>query len=160
MIHMLIGIPGSGKSTFAKNLKKELNCSVISTDYVRQHHPDWLESFIWPEVYRLSYQALIEGRDVIFDATNITPKVRKRFIDEVEKYGCKVSICGYYFNTPTNICLERVMLRNLDPNELYLPPEVVESYGARIIQPRLKEGFSFIKVIKKGEVVKVYGHKR
>lgn len=160
MIHMLIGIPGSGKSTYAKELKEELKCDVISTDYVRQSHPEWPESRIWPEVYRLSYLALVENRDVIFDATNITPKVRKRYIDEVENLGCNMSICGYYFDTPTKVCLERVMLRNLDPNELYLPPEVVESYGNRIIKPKLSEGFSSLKFIKNGEIVKTYGFKK
>ena len=31
MIYMLSGITGSGKSSYAKKLKKELNCEVLST---------------------------------------------------------------------------------------------------------------------------------
>ena len=37
MVHMLIGIQGSGKTTFAKEFIKNNNCKIASTDYVRQN---------------------------------------------------------------------------------------------------------------------------
>ena len=40
------------------------------------------------------------------------------------------------------------------PGERYLPPEVVESYGKRVIKPTLDEGFEFIKIIKGGKIIK------
>ena len=153
MIYVMIGIPGSGKSTYAKQLSKELGCEVISTDNLRNLHPDWPEDAIWPEVYRLNAESLRNGQDAIFDATNATPKVRKRFVDEVEKHGVTMQMAGYFFDTPWEECKERVIKRNTMPGERYLPPEIVESYGHSIIKPTLEEGFLFIKIVKNGEVI-------
>lgn len=155
MIYLLVGIPGSGKSTFCKKLKEELNCEVISTDQVRNEHPDWDESKVWPEVYQRAAKAVEEQRDAIFDATNTTPKVRKRFVDEVEKYGVRVKLSAYYFDTPWEVCYERVLVRNTLPGERFLPPEVVESYGKNIIKPTLDEGFEAIYVCKDNKIVEV-----
>ena len=52
-VHLMIGIQGSGKSTFSNQLSKKENIMIVSTDRVRQANPDWPEENIWPEVYRL-----------------------------------------------------------------------------------------------------------
>lgn len=153
MIHMLIGIPGSGKSTYALELSKTLKCEIVSTDVVRRDNPDWSESAIWPEVYKRCAIALKQNRDVIFDATNITPKVRKRFVDEVSKFGVEVKMAAYYFDTPANVCAKRVDKRNNDKTQYELPVSVVFSYASSIIYPTLEEGFSFIKRIVDGKEV-------
>lgn len=147
-VHMLIGIPGCGKTTFAKQLQKEINCEIVSTDIVRTLHNDWQEEAIWPEVYRLSYTILKSNKDMIFDATNITPKVRKRFIDNVKEYEVNFDVGAYYFTTPVNECIKRVNIRNDLPNERYLPIDVISSYGEKLIIPTIEEGFVFIKHIK------------
>ena len=154
MVHFLIGIQGSGKTTFSKLLASELNCEIISTDGLRNAHPDWEESKIWPEVYRLISEALKANVDIIYDATNITPRVRNRFKDELSKYNVEIKMGAYYFNTPWEECQKRVIQRNTDPNERFLPPEVVKSYADNIVMPTLDEGFSFIKIIEGGKVVK------
>lgn len=153
MIHMLSGITGSGKSSYSKKLRKQLNCEVVSTDELRNLHPDWSEDLIWPEVYRLLSDALKNNIDIIYDATNITPKVRNRIVTEIEKRGVKAIIGVYFFDTSWKVCLKRVIKRNEMPGERYLPPEVVESYGKRVIKPTLDEGFEFIKIIKGGKII-------
>lgn len=153
MIHMLIGIPGSGKSTYAFELAKKLNCEIVSTDLVRMDNPDWPETAIWPEVYKRCATALKQDVDVIFDATNITPKVRKRFVDEVVKLGANIKMGAYYFDTPTKTCAQRVDARNKAQTQYELPVSVVYSYASSIIYPTLEEGFSFIKRIVSGEEV-------
>ena len=153
MIYMLSGITGSGKSSYSKKLKKELNCEVLSTDELRNIHPDWSEDLIWPEVYRLLSEALKNNIDIIYDATNITPKVRNRIITEVEKHNVKAVVGVYFFDTSWKVCQKRVIKRNQIPGERYLPPEVVESYGKRVIKPTLDEGFVFIKTVKGGKII-------
>lgn len=140
-VHMMVGIPGSGKSTYARQLSQEKGYKVVSTDVIRMVHPDWEEPLIWPEVYRLTAEYLKNGTDVIFDATNITPKVRNRFKDEVSKYFNEFEVAAYYFDTLPVICAKRVEMRNKMANELYLPVEVVFSYGEKIVKPTLDEGF-------------------
>ena len=119
MVHFLIGIQGSGKTTFSKELAKKLNCEIISTDGLRNAHPDWAESMIWPEVYRLIAEALKQDIDIIYDATNITPKVRNRFKEELLKHNVEIKMGAYYFNTPWEICQKRVIKRNSEPNERF-----------------------------------------
>ena len=38
---MIIGLPGSGKTTLAKDLSKELNCDWINADNIRKKFKDW-----------------------------------------------------------------------------------------------------------------------
>lgn len=152
-VHMMIGIPGSGKSTFSNILNRKYNYIIVSTDVVRKLHPDWEENLIWPEVYRLIGDYLKNGQDVIFDATNITPKVRARFIEEVNKYCLNYEIIAYYFDTPLDVCIKRVSKRNENPNELFLPLEVISSYHEKIVFPLKEEGF--VKIINALEMMEV-----
>ena len=140
-VHLMVGIPGCGKSTYAKKLNMEKGYDIVSTDIIRTLHSDWEEARVWPEVYRLTAEYLEKGQDVIFDATNITPKVRNRFKEEVGKHFNQFEIIAYYFDTDPKVCAKRVEERNKKANELYLPIDVVFSYGEKIIYSSLDEGF-------------------
>lgn len=153
MIHMLIGIQGSGKTTFAKELRKMLNCNVASTDYIRMTVEGIKEEEVWPRVYQMCKDAIIAKEDIIYDATNITPKVRKRLFDQMKETGVNFEIGAYYFIVDPKVCVERVKKRNNQEGELYLPPEVVFSYASKIIEPTFEEGFAFIKKVKDGKVI-------
>lgn len=147
-IIMLIGIPGSGKTTYSKDLAKEYNAEVISSDRVRQTYIGIEEKDVFPTVYKLTVEELKEGRNVILDATHITPKVRKRSFDALDAYGISYEKVAIYVDTPVEECIKRVEKRNQDPNELFLPLEVIESYGKNIIPPTEEEGFVEIRIIK------------
>lgn len=147
-VHMMVGIPGSGKTTFSKKLQSKYNYPIISTDIVRMNHPNWNEIEVREEVHRLSAEYLSKGADIIYDATNVTPRVRKRFRDEVEKFFTGFEVKAYYFQTDINTCIERVKRRNLLDNELFLPIEVITSYSLQIIEPTCEENISEIIIIK------------
>lgn len=147
-IIMLIGIPGSGKTTYSVGLSEEYNAKVISSDKVRQTYVGIDEKEVFPMVYKLSIEELKEGRNVILDATHITPKVRKRSFDALDEYGIPYEKIAIYIDTPVEVCVKRVEKRNQDPNELFLPLEVIESYGKNIIPPTKEEGFEEIRIIK------------
>ena len=158
-VHLMIGIQGSGKSTFSSQLSKEYNIQIVSTDKVRQLHPDWKEELIWPEVYRLTAEIIKSGNDVIFDATNITVKVRDRFLTNVLVHfeNCNANnlpfeYIAYLFKVDPQLCFERVSKRNNDPNELYLPPEVVFSYHERLVEPTFEEPFTKIYYVIEGKL--------
>lgn len=155
MIYMLIGIQGSGKSTLSKKLSKDFNCDIISTDYVRKTHPGIDEKLVWVTVYDLLAEHVKANKDAIYDATNVTPKVRRRFFNELFKRGVKPNVIAYFLDTPMNVCYERVVKRNEKPDELYLPLEVIGSYSKTLIPPYLSEGFLEIRTVKEGEVVKI-----
>ena len=145
---MLIGIPGSGKTTYSKDLAIQYDAKVVSSDKVRQAYVGIDEKDVFPTVYKLCIEELKEERNVILDATHITPKVRKRSFDALDQYEVAYEKVAIYVDTPVEVCVKRVDLRNQDPNELFLPLEVIESYGKNIIPPTKEEGFSEIYIIK------------
>ena len=145
---MLIGIPGSGKTTYSSDLSKEYNAIVVSTDKVRQTYVGIDEKDVFPTVYKMCYEELNAGSNVILDATHITPKVRKRSFDALDTFGISYDKVAVYIDTPVEECVRRVEIRNQDPTELFLPLDVIVSYGKNIVPPSSEEGFVEIRVIK------------
>jgi len=148
-IHMMIGIQGSGKTTYSRNLSKELNIPIISSDGLRDERPDIDPTKIWPTLYDLCRDTLNKNSDFIFDATNITPFVRHKLWEELESRGIdntKFEVIAYYFIPNLEISKERVIKRNEDPKERFLPVDVISDYLDKMVEPTLDEGF--IKIIK------------
>lgn len=147
-VHMLVGIPGSGKSTYSNNvLAKEFNCRIVTADGIRMEHPDWPESQVWPEVYRRIAEDITNGKDVIYDATSPTPKVRARFFQRIKELipDATFRVIAYFFPTPTNICYQRIEKRNQVPGEHYFPLDQLEGYATTITRPSVDEGFDCVK---------------
>lgn len=146
-VHVMVGIPGSGKSTFSKEFSKANNIMIVSSDTVRNLHPDWEEKLIFPEVYRLVAEELKQNHDVILDATNVTKKVRVRIKEKLAPYEVEYDMEAYYFPIAYNVCYERVEKRNQDKNERYFPLDVLKSYYDTIEIPCFSEGFKEVHVM-------------
>lgn len=147
IIHLMVGIQGSGKSTFSQKLAIKNNIIIVSTDEVRKHNPNIIETDVWPTAYKMCAEELFKGNDVIFDATSITPKVRARLIDNIKVYNPNFDVGCYFFDVDPKICKERVAKRNQIEGELFLPVEVVDNYYLRLIKPSIDEGFIFVRTI-------------
>lgn len=148
LIHMMVGIQCSGKSTFARNLSKELNIPIVSSDETRNKYPDVEEKNIWPLIYGECYACLEKGQDFIYDATNVSPYIRNLFRERIKERFQDFEIGTYYFVADPQVCYERCLKRNQDPSERYLPPEVIFEYAKKIVPPGEDEGFVFRKEFK------------
>ena len=104
-VYMLIGIQGSGKTTYAKVKSQELNIPIVSSDAIRDEMPELKEELVFPEVYRRCAEYIKSNTDFIYDATNVTPKVRKRLWENMASYGLKdFEVEAHYF-VPAQIFL-------------------------------------------------------
>lgn len=144
-LYMLIGLPGSGKSFYAKNLSEKTEAIIHSSDAIREEllgsEEDQSES---PKVFELLHcrvkKDLSNGRDVIYDATNINSKRRRAFLQELIKYDCKK--IAIFIATPYEKCLERNNTRNRK-----VPEQVIKRMYMSFNVPCIQEGFDEVRVI-------------
>ena len=94
----MVGLPGTGKSRLARRLGRELQAQVVESDRVRKQlfaEPRYTTSehaavFGW--CHTVIRSALVVGRSVIFDATNLEERNRRRVYDIVDQSQARLAI--------------------------------------------------------------------
>ena len=140
----LVGLPASGKSTYANELKNK-GCNVHSSDSIREElHGDENTQGDSKEVFSILHKRVIEdlksGKNCVYDATGISSKRRMAFLNTISHIDCK-KIC-ILFATPYEVCLERNKNR-----ERKVPEEIIKRMYMNFNIPYLYEGWDEIKVI-------------
>src|SRR5208282_5105208 len=106
-IVLLVGLPGSGKSTYVERL----GVTALSSDGIRQLlADDATDQTIHGRVFRtiryLVQQRLAIGRAATYvDATHLTPAERKPYVKIARQHGCDLE--AVFFDVPLEVCLER-----------------------------------------------------
>ncbi len=149
---MMIGLPGSGKSTWAAHFVAQRPIyRLIATDDIRAHlygnaaiQGEW--TAIWQMVLQQlkeNYRAIAEGTasGVIYDATNVRHRHRREFIQVAKGLGYQPLI-GVWIDTPLAVCLERNLARSRQ-----VPPEVIEKMHRQLTAapPTMAEGLDGLK---------------
>lgn len=147
---LLIGIPASGKSTYAEKLTKESknNLRVISTDNARKVlYGDENILGKWPDIQafieeELEY-AYLHAEDVVIDATHYRRKDRKGMIRTLLKYGFD-NIQGVFLDSDLETALNRNRSR-----ERVVPEDVIEKMHKTLAEtpPEFEEGFSKLTIV-------------
>lgn len=156
ILNIMIGIPGSGKSNYAKNNLLKSTVEYLSSDDIRielygfedQTHND----VVFETMKKRTLNALKEGKDVIYDATNLNKKRRSGIINEAHKLNAQVD--AYLCCTPINIILER----NITRAERQLPWDKLVQMIQSIEPPMYYEGFDNIYLIDGGMYNDVYDY--
>lgn len=149
-LFILIGIPGSGKTTLSKNMIESLNSDAvhISRDAIRKEVGEKTfsrksEAKVFKTYVSRIATALKLGYDVIADATNLSKDNRIIYFalcEALQKAGlADVEILGIHLSTPLSVCIERN-----DSREDKVPKELIESMCAKIEEPSYDEGFKVI----------------
>ena len=140
----LVGLPGSGKSTYANKLK-EKGYKVFSSDSIREElYGDENIQGDGNKVFNILHKRISENlkNDVncIYDSTGISSKRRMSFLNSISHIKC-VKTC-ILFATPYEICLERNSRRDRKVSE-----DVIKRMYMNFWCPQYFEGWDDIKII-------------
>ncbi len=143
---LLVGIPGSGKTTYAKNYIEKVPDTIhLSSDSIRAElYGDESIQGNPAEVFSLmqkrAIEALNEGRNVLYDATNITRKDRASIINICPKFA---KIECYIIWAPIEECIKRDAER-----ERTVGKEVIDRMLKKFQAPYYDEGIDKIEIIR------------
>ena len=136
---MLVGLPGSGKTTFAENF---IGCKIFSSDKLRKEL--WGDESIqgnntelFTELHKRIKKALRDGEDCIYDATNINAKRRMAFLNEIKDINCR-KFCTAII-TDFELCVERNAQRDRK-----VPYDVIKKMYLAFDIPQFREGWDNI----------------
>lgn len=144
-LYMLVGVPGSGKTTWIKNNKHD--AVVLSTDNYIERAAE-KQGKTYSEVFQDTIghatdqmekdllQAVRNERDIIWDQTNLTAKARKSKLGRIPKSYKKV---GVFFSVPQDL-RDRLASR---PGKT-IPEPVIISMINQLQPPTKEEGFDEI----------------
>lgn len=142
LCHFLIGIPGSGKSTFARQLiELDDRYCHLSPDTIRDQlygdpiiQGEW--SIIERQIHQMFKAAIGDGSPVIYDATNIQRQWRLDFLRHHTLPN--VHWLGWVFHTPVKDCIQRNQMRSRT-----VPIDVIIDDAQSLNQhpPQASEGF-------------------
>jgi len=97
---LMVGLPGTGKSSVVESLQKSLPCVVISTDGVRGYvrsSPVYTAAemaLVYEVCYSLIEKRLRQGQRVVFDASNSLQSRRDYLTALASRCGAPVTICS------------------------------------------------------------------
>lgn len=145
---MLIGVPGSGKSTWIADQPWSKDCAIVSSDrYIdeeahRQNktYNDVFKDYIKIATRLMENHVLIaqaNGKDIIWDQTNTSAKSRKAKLDKLPDYE-KIAV---FFKTPPVDELTKRLASRPGKN---IPWDVMTNMIKGLEFPTLEEGFSEI----------------
>lgn len=165
MIYMMCGIPGSGKTYRAFDIKKSLEasgdkCHILSSDAIREFFLDdvkdqrynravfntmkyWLDSILYH--CKIINNVMVDKDDpnlkvhIILDATFIKKEHRKQMIDVVKKHHMEKQISCQFMDTSLSECMRRNKAR-----DRVVPEKVLCRMYADLEEPKSGEGFEVI----------------
>jgi len=140
---VLVGLPGSGKSTYVE----KLGARALSSDEIR----GWLSDDptnqdIHRRVFLVLREMLKQRLELLrpvtyIDATNLTAYQRRPYVILAELYDCEIE--AVFFDVPVEECVRRNRERHRT-----VPEEAIADMSRRLSPPTVDEGFSRVTVIR------------
>lgn len=145
MFYMMCGLPASGKSYYAKQLKQKTGAVIHSSDKIRDElFSDVNEQDNNQEVFTVLHRRLKTdlkaGKSVIYDATNISSKRRRSFLKELKNITCNKTCV--LMATPYDQCLVNNKNRGRQ-----IPEHVIKRMYMSWNTPYWYEGWDDIQII-------------
>ena len=146
-IVLLVGLPGSGKSTWVQSRLTPGISGALSSDAVRALLADDPgNQNIHPRVFRVMRDLLKHRLDLrrpvtFIDATNLTPKERRPYVKLADLFDADIE--AVFFDVPAEECMRRNRGR-----ERTVPEEAIATMSRKLVPPDEQEGFLSVTVIR------------
>ncbi len=160
-IILLCGLPGAGKSHFARKYFRKSGRKRVNRKEIRKHlyemfsfndkwtadmfceNEELLVKFIEKKIIE---HILFNNEKVLIDNISVSEKSRTDYISIARKMKKKIS--AVFLDTELSLCMERN--RSQDKDDI-VPESLIANLSARIAYPETREGFSEVMVIKNTE---------
>lgn len=136
---LTIGLPASGKSTWAEGLRQEFpdRVRVVNRDDIRASNgtrfEDGDEQYVAQVRDFMIDHLLVLGYDVICSDTNLSPKVRRRLAQIAKRRKAEV-IETSFLHVPLETCLERNNIRHWEGDDKVPNSAIIKMYE-QFVQP-------------------------
>jgi len=141
---VMVGLPGSGKSTFSHALE-------ASGDWTRANQDDLGRKGCEKKVAEVVPQVRQGRTRLVLDRCNTTKMERKEWLDILGNPSSKDVAC-IFFDTPSEICKQRAAARLDHPT---IRPgggsRIIDDIAKRFERPSASEGFSAVETIKSAD---------
>ncbi len=160
-IVLICGLPGSGKSHFARKYFKKSGRKRINRKEIRKHlyemfsfNDEWKEEYFCEnqEILvkyiekKILEHLLFNSEKVLIDNISVSEKSRIDYVNLALKM--KKTISAVYINTELDVCMERNRSRD---KEDAVPESLIANLSARAVLPEKKEGFLNVVIISNSE---------
>ncbi len=141
-LYIMVGVPGSGKSTYAERVLSK-SATIFSSDKIRgellgEENDQSNKDLIFSTLYSRARDCLLEGKDAVIDATNLNKFERARVFENFKDID-GIERISVFVNTPLDECL----LRN-NRRARVVPESVIRDFHSRLEKPSIEEGFDSI----------------
>lgn len=149
-LYIMIGIPGSGKSTYAK--KHFPNALYVSRDEIRfnlvAENEEYFskEKEVFSKFINTINFGLTTGKDVVADATHLNYRSRNKLLKNLDiNFIRKIEIVAIVMATPLDECIKRN--ENRKGTRSYVPQEVIKKMYTSFKPPTFEELYMIDNVI-------------
>lgn len=150
-LHVMVGLPGSGKSYYANKIKEEMGecCILLSSDLIRKEltgneSDQSVNNATFKALFDRLWNALNVRKNVVLDATNTTLKTRKKIFDHIADIREKgnIKVIAHIVALPVEMCIIQDRAR-----ERTVGADVIKKFLYSFQCPQYFEGFDDIEII-------------